>query len=251
MAIGLAGFILVGLALGLLGGGGSILAVPVLVNVLNVPARTAVPMSLPVVGIAAAVGALLRWRSGQLRLGTLGVFAGFAMTASFLAARYGGGIGDRLRVILFAAVMLIAAVAMWRRAARMQHHAHAATPRPTIQIIPAAVAVGALTGILGIGGGFMIVPALVGVLGLPLPQATATSLAVIALNAGAAGLGYRTRHVTIDVGLTAAVTVAALLGMGIGTVLAPRISSRTLTRGFAVLLVALAAVTLITEFTRT
>jgi uncharacterized membrane protein YfcA len=108
-------------------------------------------------------------------------------------------------------------------------------------MIPAALAVGTLTGIVGVGGGFLIVPALTGVLGLAMAEATATSLAVIALNTIAAGWGF-VGHVTIDLRLTAIVIAAALVGMAIGTRLAPRVPAKTLTRTFAVLLIVLAIV---------
>ncbi len=251
LILGLLGFVAVGISLGLLGGGGSILAVPVLVHVLGLPAGVAVPMSLPVVGAASAAGALTRWRSGQLRVGMAAVFALAAMGSSYAAARLGAGIPDRPRLVLFTAVMLVAALLMWRRSRRK-----AATPstvsesRPTAlslpRLIPAGLAVGALTGLVGVGGGFLIVPALVGVLGLPMGQATATSLAVIALNTVAASAGWW-GLVELDLRLTALVTVAALAGMAIGTALAPRFSSRALSRGFAVLLLVVAGFMLLQE----
>lgn len=240
--IGLLGFVAVGLALGLLGGGGSILAVPVLVHLLGIAPGVAVPMSLPVVGITAAVGAFTRWRAGQLQLGTVAGFAVAAMSASFLAARLGAGIADTPRMLLFATTMLVAAAAMWRRASLMTSGPQptAATPRGgQARVLLAALAVGTLTGLVGVGGGFLIVPALTGVLGVPMAAATGTSLAVIALNTASAGAGWLGR-VSLDFPLTARVTVAALVGMMIGTRLAPRIAARTLTRAFAILLLLLA-----------
>jgi len=249
--LGLLGFVAVGLALGLLGGGGSILAVPVLVHLMGLPPNVAVPMSLPVVGIAAAAGAFARWRKGQLRLGTVGLFAACAMFTSYFAARLGTEIPDRPRLILFAVVMLIASVAMWRRAQRQSPDDAAAVPTAPaaapMQVIPVALAVGTLTGLVGVGGGFLIVPALTGVLGLPMAAATATSLAVIALNTAAAGAGWIGR-VSLDWGMTAMVTAASLVGMALGTRLAPRFSARTLTRAFALLLLLLAVFMLIQEF---
>jgi uncharacterized membrane protein YfcA len=246
---GMLGFVLVGLALGLLGGGGSILAVPVLVHLLGIAPGVAVPMSLPVVGVTAAVGAYARWRQGHLRLGTVLGFAVIAMATSFAAARLGAGLADTPRMILFAGTMLVAATALWRRANRMGNQPPSATPAPTAgmgRIVAAAAAVGVLTGLVGVGGGFLIVPALSGVLGLPLPAATATSLAVIALNTAAAGAGWIGR-VSLDLPLTLQVTAAALVGMGIGSRLAPHIAARTLTRAFAILLLVLATFLLATE----
>lgn len=251
LLLGLIGFLGVGLSLGLLGGGGSILAVPVLIYAMGLPVSQAVPMSLPVVGMAAAVGAFARWRRQQLRVTTAISFAAVAMVAAFASARLGSGIPDRPRLILFVAVMMIAATVMWRRSRQQKigdtqeipvhDPANAAHSSTRLTMIVAAMVVGTLTGLVGVGGGFMIVPALVGVLALPMPQAIATSLAVIALNTMAAGAGWWGR-VTLDWTLTAAVTAAALVGMAIGIRLAPRFSARTLTRAFAVLLVLVSVV---------
>ena len=243
------GFVAVGVSLGLLGGGGSILAVPVLVHLLDLPAGVAVPMSLPVVGAASAVGAISRYRRGELRLAMAGAFALAAMGASYAAARLGVGIPDRPRLLLFTGVMLVAALLMWRRSLRAPASAETAEAAPTglalPRMVPVALAVGALTGLVGVGGGFLIVPALAGVLGLPMAQATATSLAVIALNTVAASAGWW-GQADLDVLLTVEVTAAALVGMAIGTALAPRIAARALTRGFAGLLLLVAAFMLVT-----
>lgn len=239
LTLALVGFVAVGLALGLLGGGGSILAVPVLVHLLGIAPNIAVPMSLPIVGCAAAFGAIARWRSGQLRLRTVAPFAVITIVASYFAAHLGLGIADRPRMIVFGVTMLTAAFAMWRRASRMGRVEVPSPQRSLVQVVPAGLAVGTLTGVVGVGGGFLIVPALTGVLGLPMAEATATSLAVIALNTVAAGWGY-VGHVQLDARLTAIVTAAALVGMTIGTRLAPRFPARTLTRAFAVLLIVLA-----------
>src|SRR5690606_31391104 len=141
--------------------------------------------------------------------------------------------------LVFTAVMLLAAIVMWRRSTRTEPAAPPTAPRWVVVL--AALAVGTLTGTVGVGGGFLMVPVLAGVLGLPMPVATATSLAVIALNATAASLGWLGK-VTLDLRLTAAVTIAALVGMAIGTAIAPRFSARTLTRAFAVLLIGVAVV---------
>lgn len=238
MLAALAGFVAVGIALGLLGGGGSILAVPVLVHLLDLPAGVAVPMSLPVVGVTAAIGAAARWRSGHLRLGEAALFAAVTMAASFVAAYLGASLADDLRLGLFVVVMLLAAVMLWRRATRPTQPSAAPTT-DRWRLAAAGLAVGTLTGLVGVGGGFLIVPALVGALGFTMPHATATSLAVIALNTLAAGLGWIGR-VTLDASLTATVTGAALVGMAIGTRLAPRVPAVLLTKGFAVLLVVVA-----------
>lgn len=253
LILALIGFVVVGVTLGVLGGGGSILAVPMLIHVLGLPAGVAVPMSLPVVGGAAAVGALVRWQKGQLRLAVVALFAATTMAAAFLAADLGAALPDRTRLLLFVAVMLIAAGTMWRRSLRSTdaNPAEAVPHEPRrLTLLGAGVVVGLLTGTVGVGGGFMIVPVLAGLLGLSMPEATATSLAVIALNAGAASLGW-IGDVSLDLPLTLAITAAALLGMAIGTAIAPRFSSRALSRAFAGLLVAVAVGMLLVELSHT
>lgn len=235
---GVIAFVGVGFSLGLLGGGGAILAVPVLVHLFAMPITIAVPMSLPVVGIAAAAGAFARWRQGHLRLRMATLFAVSAMTAAFAAARLGTGIGDQPRTILLAVTMLAAATAMWLRSRRGPTNTPGApvvAPRPAV-IILAAIVVGTLTGLVGVGGGFLILPALTGFMGIAIAEATATSLALIALNTAAAGAGYIGR-VHLDLLLTAVVTTAALVGMLAGSLLAPRIRAATLSRMFALLLI--------------
>ena len=236
---GLVGFLCVGLSLGLLGGGGSILAVPILVHVLGIPLATAVPMSMPVVGTTAALAAWSRWRQGQLRLRLVATIAICAMAAAFVAARLGHDLDDRPRTILLAATMLTAATAMLLRARAQARRGEA--PRPaesarTIVIIPSALAAGTLTGLVGVGGGFLVVPVLTGFLGIGMAEASATALAVIALNTGAAGLGY-IGEVSLDWRLTAMITVAAIIGMTVGTRLSKRVKGATLSRMFALLLV--------------
>jgi uncharacterized membrane protein YfcA len=239
--LGVIGFLAVGISLGLLGGGGSILAVPVLVYLMGYPASVAVPLSLPVVGLTAAIGAAMRWRRGQLQVRTALLFGSVAMVVAYLSARFGTGIPDRIRLILFAVVM----PAMWLRANRSGKASQSAKPQPTSRswLIVAAAVVGMLTGVVGVGGGFMIVPALVGVLGLPMATATATSLAVIAMNSVAATAGWA-GVMSIDVATIATISAAALVGMVTGTALAPKFQQNTLVRGFAILLVTVAVVML-------
>src|SRR5690606_28520179 len=156
---------------------------------------------------------------------------------------------DRTRLLVFTTVMLIAAVLMWRRSMRAEVPRAESTDdgafgRSPAPLALAALVVGTLTGLVGVGGGFLIVPALTGVLGIAMAAATATSLAVIALNTVAASAGWWGR-VTLDTGLAITVTVAALLGMALGLHLAPRFSSRNLARIFSGLLVVVGIVMLL------
>lgn len=244
----LLGFVAVGLALGLLGGGGSILAVPVLVHLLGIAPGVAVPMSLPVVGITAAVGAYARWRQGHLRLGTVIGFAAIAMVTSFAAARLGAGLADTPRMILFATTMLIAATAMWRRANRMGSEPPSTLTTPAagnLQIVAAAAAVGVLTGLVGVGGGFLIVPALVMIASLPMRRAVATSLWVIAMISAIGFVSHLLAGQRLNLAITLGFVLGGLAGMALGIAVGRRIAGPTLQKLFSVMIAAVAAFTLV------
>jgi uncharacterized protein len=227
----------IGVLLGLVGGGGSILAVPVLVYILGQPVHDATTESLVVVGAAALVGAADHARVGKVRIRTALAF-GLAGAAGAI----GGSALNRLvagRVILlaFAALLLLAAVAMKRRkdfgaetTARPRAHAYAAA---------AGLLTGVLTGFLGVGGGFVIVPALVLLLGLPITLAIGTSLAVIALTSASA-LAAHLAGGHIDWALAAAFTAAAIAGALLGRRLGGRLDQARLSTLFALLLVGVA-----------
>ena len=234
---------LVGLSLGLLGGGGSTLAVPILVYVLGFGAKTAIAMSLPIVGTTSLVGALGHWRSGNVRIRTALIFGLAAMGGAFSGARLASFMSGSVQLTILGVVMLVAAVAMFRGGIR------AGVPRQTpsnpalVPLLVTAVGVGALTGIVGIGGGFLIVPALVLLAGLPMKQAVGTSLIVIAMNSFSGLAGYLGR-VAVPWGFTAAFTGIAILGIVAGTALVRFASQDQLRRAFAVFLVGVGLFTL-------
>lgn len=230
---------LIGLSLGLLGGGGSILTVPVLVYVLGFEAKLAIAMSLPVVGITSLVGAIGHWRAGNVRAKTALAFGFTAMAGAFTGARLAGLLSGATQLIIFAAVMLLAAVSMYRN---QLGDAFSAPPDHNGRLLPllaSAAAVGVLTGIVGIGGGFLIVPALVVFARIPMKEAVGTSLLVIAMNTASGFAGYL-GQVTIDWGFVAGFTGIAILGVLAGTRLVPMISPTQLKRAFAVILIGVA-----------
>ena len=160
--VGFALAALIGLSLGLLGGGGSILTVPVLVYVLGYEAKQAIVMSLVVVGITSLVGAVGHWRAGNVNLKSALIFGVITMLGAYLGARLAVLFTGGLQLTLLAVVMLAAAASMFR--APQAEPTSRNVPPPTLPLITIGVVgllVGVLTGVVGIGGGFLIVPALV------------------------------------------------------------------------------------------
>ncbi|QDE87610.1 hypothetical protein BHS06_00865 [Myxococcus xanthus] len=235
---GIAGSLLVGILLGLLGGGGSILTVPLLIYVLDVEPRTAIAMSLVVVGVTSASGAFLHARAGRVRWRTALVFGTGGMGGAFLGGRLNPHLAPDTLLLLFAGVMVAAAVAMLRRR-EAEPVATSASPLPAPRVLAQGIAVGVLSGLVGAGGGFLIVPAL-SLAGLSMPVATATSLVVIALQC-AAGLVGHLGHLDLPWMLTGAVLLAAMTGSLVGGRLAGRVSPTLLRKGFAVFVLATAA----------
>lgn len=228
---------LIGVSLGLLGGGGSILAVPVLVYVARVEVHAAIGMSLAIVGATALVGGLVHARAGRVDLRAGALFGVAGMLAAPLGARATHLVAPRVLLLLFAALMLAVGTLMLRRrgAGRASDRLHpVATP-------VAGLGVGLLTGFLGVGGGFLIVPALTLLARLPIHAAVGTSLLVIAANS-AAGLASHLGQGEMPLRLTAALTLTAAAGALVGVRLSSDLDPARLRRGFAlfVILVGLA-----------
>ncbi len=230
--------VVVGLALGLVGGGGSILTVPILVYALGESVHLATGTSLAIVGANALIGAWDHARAGRVRLRTALIFGGAGIFGAFAGTYLNHLASGRIILLGFAVLMLAAAVAMARvRLGDRQGRATLTSVSP--RVVGAGLAVGVLTGFFGVGGGFLIVPALVLVLGLPMRAAVGTSLLVIAINSAAALLGHL--HGGVDVGVTALFIVGGTVGSILGSRLSGRIDEGRLRLGFAgmVVLVAL------------
>jgi len=234
-ALGLALAALIGLSLGLLGGGGSILTVPVFVYVLGIAAKPAIAMSLPVVGVTSVLSAALHWRLGNVRLGIAIPFGVLAMAGAFAGAKLSVLMSGPAQLALLAVVMLAAAGAMLRGGVS---DARAPTTPRVALIAPVALGVGVLTGLVGIGGGFLVVPALVLLAGVPMRQAVGTSLLVIAMNS-ASGFAGHVGTVPIDWAFLAGFTAVAVAGALAGTALAEHVPQATLKRAFALFLLAM------------
>jgi uncharacterized protein len=221
--------LLVGVALGALGGGGSILTVPILVYVAELEPKQAIATSLLVVGATSAAGAVTHARAGQIRWRTGMLFGAGGMIGAFGGGILGGYIPGRLLLIGFALMMVATSVAMLCGQRSKQAHA-----RSDLAVIPAlidGVVVGLVTGLVGAGGGFLVVPALALLGGLPMSAAVGTSLVVIAMKSFAGLAGYLT-GVSIAWHIAIGVTAAAILGSVFGSWLSGRIPEARLRRVF-------------------
>jgi uncharacterized protein len=227
----------IGILLGLVGGGGSILAVPVLVYVLGQPVHAATSESLFVVGVASLVGAADHARVGNVRVKTAIAFGLAGAAGSVVGTVLNRLVGGRVILLAFAALLLLAAWAIQR-----QQNAAVELTRPAHANLRASVVglfTGLLTGFFGVGGGFVIVPALVLLLGLPIRLAVGTSLAVIALTSASA-LAAHLASGRINWSIATAFTGAAIVGALLGRRLGGRFDQQRLSSLFAILLVGIA-----------
>jgi len=227
--------LLIGTLLGLLGGGGSILTVPVFVYVLGIDAKSAIAMSLAVVGIASLIGGVTHWRNGNVHVRVAALFGAAAMIGAYAGARLSVLLTGAQQMALFAIVMLAAALFMLRDR-RPDSRREMQLRWQAVLIGVAAIGVGALTGLVGVGGGFMIVPTLVLLGGLEMKQAVGTSLPVIALNSAVGFYGH-VGHVEIAWAFIALFTVLVTVGVLGGAKLMRYVPQQRLRQGFALLLV--------------
>lgn len=226
---------LIGVALGMLGGGGAILTLPLLVYVVGIEPRSAIAMSLFVVGSTSLAGSAIHARARRVRWKLGAVFGAAAMAGAFTGARLARFVPATALLLAFALVMLLTATAMLRgRPPRRDE------PRPLApaRVLLLGAAVGVVSGLVGAGGGFLIVPALTLFGGLTMRDAVGTSLFVIALQSFAGFAGH-IGHVDLDWSLATIVTAAAVAGTVSGSLLGKAVSPEALRRGFAWLVLAM------------
>lgn len=235
--VGLALSALIGLSLGLIGGGGSILTVPILVYFLGVSVHDAVGMSLAVVGATSLFGAYMHRRKGNVEMRSGLLFGLAGVIGAFWGAPLTHMVAPNVLLLIFAGLMLVVAVSMLWRGRHADDEAHGEAN--VFKASAAGFGVGVMTGFLGVGGGFLIVPALVFFGGLPVRRAIGTSLLVIALNC-AAGLFGHLSYGLFDLSLTFWVTILAVGGAVFGTILSQRFSAANLQKSFAVLVLVVA-----------
>jgi uncharacterized membrane protein YfcA len=245
--------LIIGLLLGLLGGGGSILTVPVLVYLVKVEPKTAIATSLLVVGVTSLTAMLSHARGGRVCWRTGFVFGLAGMLGAYGGGRLAAYIPGGILLLLFAAIMLGTAVAMLRGRREEDRDRPRNAPLcpahlPILAILFDGLLVGGLTGLVGAGGGFLVVPALNLLGGLPMHAAVGTSLLVIAMKSFAGLAGYIS-HVSIDFELAGLVTGLAIVGSLLGGLLSRRVGAAALRRGFGIFVIAIAGYLLSRELT--
>ncbi|MFF9457770.1 sulfite exporter TauE/SafE family protein [Streptomyces flaveolus] len=231
-ALVIAASLLIGVSLGILGGGGSILTVPILVYLAGQGTKEAIATSLFVVGVTSLAALIPHARAHRVRWKTGLLFGTFSMAGAYAGGRVAEYIPGTVLLVAFALMMLATAFAMLRkpRAGRERTRpAHKDLPLKHIAV--EGLVVGAVTGLVGSGGGFLVVPALAILGGLPMGIAVGTSLLVIAMKSFA-GLAGHLSGVTIDWGIALTVTVAAVAGSLVGARLAGRIPQDALRKSF-------------------
>jgi len=242
-ALGYALGVLIGVTLGLLGGGGAILSVPILVYILGVPVKSAVPTSLVVVGLTSLVGVVSHYRAGNLNARAALMFAPSAAVGSLVGSRLALLMDSRLQLAIFAVVLLVASVRMFQSVS-VEQAAGPAPSRPLPFLMTIGAGVGLLTGLVGVGGGFLYVPALTLLAGLDMKHAVGTSLALITVSC-AAGLAGYLGQVHLDWVLIAIFTALAFIGVIVGSKLAERLDATRLRKAFAVLMLVMGVLVLV------
>ncbi|MGV0814426.1 sulfite exporter TauE/SafE family protein [Mycolicibacterium boenickei] len=240
IALAVALAVLVGVSLGLLGGGGSILTVPLLAYVAGLEVKQAIATSLVVVGVTSAVSTLSHARAGRVQWRSGLLFGAAGMAGAYLGGLLSYVIPGSVLLISFTVVMAATGIAMLRRRPACDP---APRPMPVAKALLMGLAVGLVTGTVGAGGGFLVVPALVLLGGLPMPVAVGTSLLVITMNS-AAGLAGHVSTVPIDWTVAGAVTAAAVLGSLLGARLTMRVDPDALRQAFGWFVLLMASVIL-------
>ena len=239
----------VGILLGLLGGGGSIVAVPVLVYALDLPLAEAIPTSLLVIGVASATGAIPKVRAKLVEWRLAAIFAATGIVGTLVGSVLGRHLPEAAVMIGFAIVMIIAGARMLRSTDDVGTACKTGSSgidwrRCAPRSIPTGFGVGVLTGLFGVGGGFLIIPALVLLLGIEKSVAVGTSLVVIVANS-AAGLIAQADGLGGNWPLTAAFAGAAIAGSLVAGRPSTRIDTDKLRTWFAYLVFAVAGYVLV------
>jgi uncharacterized protein len=233
--------LLVGLCLGLLGGGGSLLTVPILVYVLGLPPREAIATSLVIVGATSLVGALNHARQGRVRWRAGVGFGAAGLAGALIGGQLAGLFPPPVLLTTFAVMVVVTATVMLRppKAPRAEPPPPISAGRRAWLVARSGLGVGVLTGLVGAGGGFMVVPALALVGGLGMMEAIGTSLLVISLNSAAGVVSQLTSGAAINWPLAGVMAAMAAVGSVVGSQLGGRLQAAWLLRAFGLFVLAL------------
>jgi uncharacterized membrane protein YfcA len=231
---------MVGMLLGATGAGGSLVAIPLFVYVVGVPVQSATAMSLVVVGFSALFGAWKESRYQKVRGTAALVFGGTGMIGAWVGAQGHQFIQGDMVLFLFGILMIGVSVATWKRskknveAGENQGCSRELSIPCLAKALSMGLGIGVLTGFFGVGGGFLIVPALIIVMGFPMPIAIGTSLLIIAINAGS-GILSHLNHISLDRMLTLWVISGSIIGMVVGGYIGRELGSQRVTKAFSVI----------------
>lgn len=230
--------VLLGLLISLVGGGGSIVTVPVLVYLLGEDIHTATTTSLVIVGLTSLAGAIPYARSGRIAVPTALVFGAAGIGGAFIGTALNALVSGELLLLLFGVLMLVTALRMAFVRIATIAPATKSSSQKRLATIGIGFTVGIMTGLFGVGGGFLIVPALVLLLHFPMSIAVGTSLMVIAINS-LAGIVAHAGSATIDFRVALLITLGGLVGTLFGSTAARFVNDVQLARGFATLVAVL------------
>lgn len=267
MVLGFVAAILMGVVLGIIGGGGSILTVPILVYLLSVPADIATGYSLLIVGATAAYGALSYFKQGLIDVKSSIIFAVPSILAVYLSRAYlmpnipdvlnlgEVSISKNVAIMVFFALLMLVSAGMMLKKAYANNVSHLKSTdaqhdlKSTSFLLIAfeGAVVGVITGILGAGGGFLIIPALVLLMGMPMKQAVGASLFIIALKSLIGFTGDLQNEIELDMSLIGLMLVATFIGMTISKKIAGQLEGQTLQKIFAFFTLAIAVFIIIKE----
>ena len=233
--------ILIGLAVGILGGGGSILTTPLLVYVMGFDTKDAIAASLFVVGVTSAFGLISHARGHRVRWRTGLIFGSAGMVGAFIGGQVGSHLPGAVLMAAFAVMMGVTAIAMIRVRPKIKAKSHKGLP--IFRILLDGAVVGFVTGLVGAGGGFLVVPALAILGGMPMPIAVGTSLLVVMMKSTAGFLGYAVTFgngsfvswnpaVQIDWLVTIVITIGAVAGALVGSSFVGRVHPDRLRKAF-------------------
>ncbi len=250
MLLGWIGAIFIGLSLGLLGSGGSILTVPVLIYLFGQEEKLAIAGSLAIVGTIALAGAAAYIKLGLIAWKTVVIFAIPSMVATYIGAFLATYLSGITQLIIFACIMFLAAIFMLRNAKYEQTQQNFSA----LKIFSSGSVVGIMTGLIGVGGGFLILPSLVLFAGLGMRQAVASSLVIIASNAYMGFVKYfmilQQGDIRLDWTIIISVSLIGIIGTIIGNYLCHKIPQQRLKKYFAYFLLLMAIFIISKEVSR-